>query len=61
MAATWVSTIGWGIFLRQVPDDFDVLPGGVENLDDLLVRHQVEKRRKVDAVSQRVDDDGLVG
>lgn len=33
----------------------------MENLGDLLIRHQVEKRRKVDAVSQGVNDDGLVG
>ena len=50
-----------GDLLRQIPDDFDILPGGMENLGDLLVRHQVEKRRKVDAVSQGVNDDGLVG
>ena len=32
-----------------VPADFDVLARGVEDLDDLLVRHQREERREIDA------------
>ena len=61
MAATWVSKIGCGMQLRLVPDDLDVLPGGVEHLHHLLVRHQLEERREVDARRQRVDHDGFVG
>jgi hypothetical protein len=40
-----------------VPDDFDILPGGVENLQHLLVGHQIEERLEVDARSQRIDHD----
>ena len=34
---------------RQLDEDFDVLPGGVEDLGDLLVGQQLEERREVDA------------
>ena len=44
-----------------VPDDLDVLAGGVEHLQHLLIAHQVEERLEVDAGGQRVDHDGLVG
>ena len=47
--------------LRPVPDDFDVLPRGVKDLHHLLVRHQREERREIDARRQRVDHDGLLG
>ena len=47
--------------LGAVPDDLDVLARGVENLDHLLVRHQLEERLEVDAGRQRVDHHGLVG
>ena len=43
-----------------VPADLDVLAGGVEDLDDALIRHQVEQRLEVDAVGERVDHDGFV-
>ncbi len=43
-----------------MPADLDVLAGGVEDLDDVLVRHQVEQRLEVDAVGERVDHDGFV-
>ena len=43
-----------------MPDDFDVLARGVENLEHLLVRHQFEEGLEIDAGRQRVDDDGLV-
>ena len=44
-----------------VPDDLDVLAGGVKNLQHALVGHQLEERGEVDAVGQRVDHDGLLG
>ena len=47
--------------LRRVPDDFDVLPRGMEHLHHLLVRHQREERREIDARRERVDHHGLVG
>ena len=49
-----------GNLLGQVPDDFNVLPRGVEYLDDLLVGQKVEKRREVDPRRQRVDHESLV-
>ena len=45
----------------SVPDDFDVLARGVEDLDHLLVGHQLEERRKIDVGGERVDDHGLLG
>ena len=44
-----------------MPDDFDVLAGGVEHLEHALVRHQLEERLEVDALGERVDHDRLVG
>ena len=44
-----------------VPDDLDVLPGGMEHLQHLLVAHQLEERLQVDAGGQRIDHDGLLG
>ena len=44
-----------------VPDDLDVLPGGVKDLQHVRVRHQREEGREVDAVGERIDDDSLVG
>ena len=46
--------------LGAVPDDFDVLAGGMEHLQHLLVRHQLEERLEVDARRQRVDHHRLV-
>src|ERR1035437_3840871 len=43
-----------------MPDDFDILTGGVENLQHLLVGHQREEWLEVDARSQRIDHDRLV-
>ena len=37
-------------------DDLDVLPGGVENLEDGFIGHQIEERREVDPLGQRIDD-----
>src|SRR5262249_53243549 len=39
-----------GDLLRQVPDNFNVLASGVEYLDDLFVRHQLEKGGEIDIV-----------
>ncbi len=49
-----------GDLFRQVPDDFDVLARGVEDLHHAFRGHQVEKGRKVDALGQRVDHHRLV-
>ena len=40
-----------------MPDDFDILTRGVENLQHLFVSHQFEERLEVDARRQRVDHD----
>jgi hypothetical protein len=45
----------------RVPADFDVLAGGVKNLQNLLVRHQAEERREIDPFCQRIDHDRLLG
>ena len=42
-------------------DDLDVLPGGMEHLEHLLIRHQLEERLEVDALGQRVDHDRFLG
>ncbi len=60
MAATWVSNTGWGDDLRQMPDDLDVLPAGMEHLLHLLIAHQGEERREVQPFRKGIDDDGLV-
>ncbi|MGY3649014.1 hypothetical protein ACVWW2_004305 [Bradyrhizobium sp. LM4.3] len=44
-----------------VPDDLDVLAGGVEHLQHALVGHQLEERLEVDALGQGVDDDRFLG
>ena len=61
MAATWVSKIGMRNELGAVPDDFDVLTRGMKDLHHLLVGHQREEGREVDARRQRVDHHRLVG
>ena len=43
-----------------VPDDLDVLAGGVKHLQHRLVPHQFEERLEVDAGRQRVDHDGFL-
>jgi len=57
MAATWVSKIGCGTMPAWCQTIFDILTGGVENLQHLLVGHQLEERLEVDARSQRIDHD----
>ena len=42
-----------------VPANFDILPGGVKYLGDVLVCHQCEKGSKIDAHRERVDNDRL--
>ena len=44
-----------------MPDDLDVLAGGVEYLQHFLVGHQFEERLEVDALGQRVDHDRFLG
>ena len=43
-----------------VKDDLDILTRGVKHLQHGFVRHQVEERLQVDAVGERIDDNGLV-
>lgn len=43
------------------PDDLQVLPRGMEDLDHVLVAHQRHEGGEVEAVGQRVDHHGLVG
>ena len=43
-----------------VIDDLDILPGGVKDLDDLLVAHQFEERLKVEIRRLGVNDHGFV-
>lgn len=45
----------------EVPDDLDVLPGGVEHLEHGRIAHQGEKRRQIEAGSERVDQKDLFG
>ncbi len=45
--------------VRPVPADFDVLPGGVEDLDHVGVGHQFEEGRQVDALGESIDHHGL--
>ena len=42
-------------------EDFQVLTGGVEDLEDLLVGHQLVERRQINTVRQRIDRCGFVG
>ena len=39
----------------ELPEDFEVLPGGVEHLDHVLVGHQLQQRLEVESGSERVD------
>ena len=45
---------------RLVPDDFDILTGGVEHLQHRLIGHQLEEWLEIDALGQRVDHDRFV-
>ena len=44
-----------GYRLGHVPDDFDVLPGGMKHFDDALVSHQRKKRREIDSRGQSIN------
>src|SRR3954453_22282381 len=44
-----------------MPDDLDILAGGVEDLQHLLVGHQLKERRKLNAWGQRIDHDRFLG
>ena len=44
-----------------MPDDFDILTRGVENLQHFLVGHQFEERLEVDPLGQRIDHDRFLG
>ena len=45
----------------EMEDDLDVLPRGMEDLDDGLVGHQREERLQVDVGRQRIDQRGHAG
>ena len=45
--------------LGAVPDDFDILAGGVKHLQYALIAHQIEERGEVDVGRQRVDHHGF--
>ena len=45
----------------ELDEDFDVLPGGVEDLGHLLVGEELEERREVEPGRQRIDQHRLVG
>src|SRR4029077_12636834 len=45
----------------HVPDDFDVLTRGMENLQDALVDHQLEEWSEIYSRREGVDHDRLVG
>ena len=38
-----------------MPEDLEVLARGVEDLGHVRIRHQIEKGREVEALSERVD------
>ena len=44
----------------EIVEDFHILSRRVEHLDHVLVRHQFEQRRKIDAVGERIDDRGVL-
>ncbi len=46
--------------IGAMPDDFDVLPRRVEDLEDLFVAHQFEEGRQVDAFGQGIDHDSFL-
>ncbi|CEG08234.1 hypothetical protein BN961_01648 [Afipia felis] len=45
----------------QMPDDLDVLPRGMEDLQNLLVGHEIEERLEVDAFGKGIHDHCFVG
>ncbi len=47
--------------VAEMEDDLDVLPRSVEDLDDLLVRHQAEEGCEVDVFGKRIDQGGDAG
>jgi hypothetical protein len=40
--------------------DFDILPRGMENLDDFLVGHQAEERCEVETGRKRIHQCGVI-
>ena len=44
----------------ELPEDLEVLPGGVEHLDHVLVGHQLQQRLEVEPLGERVDRQRLV-
>ena len=45
----------------EMEDDLDILPRGMEDLDDIGVGHQREKRSEIEPGRLRIDDHGQVG
>ncbi len=50
-----------GTVAGQLDEDFDVLPGGVEDLDDLVVGEELEEGLEAEAIGEGIDEDRLVG
>ncbi len=44
----------------ELPENLEILPGGVEHLDHVLVGHQLQQRLEVEPRRQRVDRQRLV-
>ncbi len=44
-----------------MPDDFDVLARGVEDLDDVTIDHQLEEGCQIDIVGEAVNQRDLFG
>jgi hypothetical protein len=42
--------------VAAVEDDLDILPGRMEDLQHGRIAHQLEERRKIDALGQRIDE-----
>ena len=56
MAAIWVSNKGSGKHAALQIENFDILAGGVQHLDDVRPPEQVVERRQIQARRQRIDD-----
>ncbi len=46
--------------IAQMKDNLDILPGGMEDLDDFLIGHQAEEGRKVQPRRQRIHQRRMV-
>jgi hypothetical protein len=44
----------------KLPENLEILPRSVEDLDNVLIRHQLQERLEVEARSQRVDRQRLL-